>query len=139
LDALSVKQKNDRAPGRQWVPRGVAGRGHRGEPREDLSSWWRSTNCAVTGHGASWRPCHSTRRGPTPFSGCQKRARQWECTHRNLHVTGEESIKESNRDAAGCSTKNAFCCPRSYLVCPTPHRVLRQRLLRAGCPRFAGH
>jgi hypothetical protein len=36
LDALSVKQKNDRAPGRQWVPRGVAGRGHRGEPREDL-------------------------------------------------------------------------------------------------------
>src|SRR4029453_18267632 len=33
-----------------------------------------------------------------PFSACQKRARQWECTHRNLQVTGEERIKESNRD-----------------------------------------
>src|SRR4029434_633461 len=60
----------------------------------------RSTNCAVTvtGHRTSWRRYHSTRRGPTPFSGCQKRARQWECTYRNLQVTGEERIKESNRD-----------------------------------------
>jgi hypothetical protein len=63
-------------------------------------------------------------RTDTPFSGCQKRARQWECTYRNLQVTGEERIKESNRDAAGCSTKNSFCCPRSYLVFSLPKLLI---------------
>jgi hypothetical protein len=98
--------------------------------------WRRSTNCAVTGHRTSWRRCYSTRRGPTPFSGCQKRARQWEGTYRNLQVTGEERIKESNRDAAGCSTKNSFCCPRSYLVCPSSSSSIAPKASKGWLPEI---
>jgi hypothetical protein len=48
-----------------------------------------------------------------PFSACQKRARQWECTHRNLQVTGEERIKESNRDGTlrVAQQKTRFAAP----------------------------
>jgi hypothetical protein len=72
-----------------------------------------------------------------PFSACQKRARQWECTHRNLQVTGEEErIKESNRDAAGCSTKNSFCCPRSYLVCPSSSSSIAPKASKGWLPEI---
>ena len=54
LRRVERQQKMDR--GRQWVP-GVAGRGHRGEPRKD-PIWWRS-GCAVTDMGRR-KPCHST-------------------------------------------------------------------------------
>lgn len=130
-----------RRPGTSWGP------------REDLPTAGVRRICAVTGQGTSWMPCHSTRRGPTLFGGsrltrafitgrefrcsiCSHKARQCACTHRNLQVTGEESIRNRIGTLRVAQQKTRFAAPRSYLVCPSSSSSIAPKASKGWLPEI---
>src|SRR5262245_12649257 len=71
-----------------------------------------------------------------PFQWMSEKGKAVGVYHRNLQVTGEESFKESDWDAVGCSTKNSSCCPRSYLVCPSSSSSIAAKVSKGWLPEI---
>ena len=67
---------------------------------------------------------------------CSHKARQCACTHRNLQVTGEESIRNRIGTLRVAQQKTRFAAPRSYLVCPSSSSSIAPKASKGWLPEI---